>query len=135
MEARIALVTLLTDYVPGMVKFYREVLGFEVLSDLGEYVELKNDGVRFSICDRSIMLKATGDPSYLQAATGQAVELAFPCETPDAVDTAYQRAIEHGAKPVQPPSTMPWGQRTAFFGDPEGYIHEFFSDLPKQSSE
>jgi len=134
MKTRIALITLLTDYVPGMVKFYREVLGFEILTDLGEYVELKNEGVRFSICDRSIMLKATGNDSYLKAASGQAVELAFPCQTPDEVDSAYQRAVEQGAKPIQGPATMPWGQRTAFFADPEGNIHEFFSDLPKQNS-
>ncbi len=132
MKPQIALITLLTDYVPGMVKFYRDVLGFDILSDMGEYVELKCEGVRFAICDRSIMLKATGHPSYLQAAAGQAVELAFPCETPEEVDLAYDQAVAHGAKPVKAPASMPWGQRTAFFADPEGYIHEFFSDLPQQ---
>lgn len=134
MKPEIALITLLTDYVPGMVHFYRDVLGFEVLSDMGEYTELKNAGVRFAICDRSIMLKATDHPSYLQGATGQAVELAFPCSTPEEVDLAYDKAVSLGAKPVKAPASMPWGQRTAFFADPEGYIHEFFSDLPKQNT-
>jgi len=30
---------------------------------------------------------------------------------------------------------MPWGQRTAFFEDPEGYIHEIFSELPTLAEE
>jgi uncharacterized glyoxalase superfamily protein PhnB len=47
------------------------------------------------------------------------------------VDASYARVLEGGTKPVQPPASMPWGQRTAFFADPEGYIHELFSELPQ----
>ncbi len=131
MKPQIALITLLTDYVPGMVAFYRDVLGFEVDVNMGEYVALKNEGVRFAICDRNVMLEATGHESYTTGATGQAVELAFPCESPEEVDKMYEKVIEKGAKPIKAPASMPWGQRTAFFADPEGYIHELFSDLPK----
>jgi lactoylglutathione lyase len=131
MNGKIALITILTDYVPGMVKFYQDALGFKVKVDMGEYVELENDTVRFAICDREIMLKATNHESYRIGTTGQAFELAFPCDTPDEVDQAYANIVARGAKPIQPPASMPWGQRTAFFADPEGYIHELFSELPK----
>jgi len=135
LKPKIALITLLTDYVPGMVKFYRDVLGFKIRNDMGEYVELINDGVRFAICDRSIMLKATNHEDYLKGASGQAVELAFGCDSPEEVDKVYEMLIAGGAKGVQSPATMPWGQRTAFFADPEGYIHEVFSDLPTAAEE
>jgi uncharacterized glyoxalase superfamily protein PhnB len=131
MKPQIALVTILTDFVPNMLAFYRDVLGFSVKSNLGEYVELENEGVRFAICDREIMEKATDDESYIYTPHGQAFELAFPCETPEDVDATYTRIIEAGAKAIKPPMTMPWGQRTAFFADPDGYIHEIFSELPK----
>jgi lactoylglutathione lyase len=131
MTGKIALITILTDFVPGMVKFYQEALGFFIKVDMGEYVELENDGVRFAICDREIMLKATNHESYRIGASGQAFELAFPCDSPEEVDRAYSEVVARGGKPIHPPASMPWGQRTAFFADPEGYIHELFSELPK----
>lgn len=131
MKPQIALVTILTDFVPNMLAFYRDVLGFQVKSNLGEYVELENEGVRFAICDREIMEKATDDEIYIYAPHGQAFELAFPCDTPEDVDATYTRIIAGGGKAIKSPTTMPWGQRTAFFADPDGYIHEIFSELPK----
>jgi uncharacterized glyoxalase superfamily protein PhnB len=131
MKAQIALITVLTDHVPGMLQFYRDTLGFKVKVDMGQYVELENEGVRFALCDRIVMAKASAHASYSQPVSGQSFELAFPCETPDDVDASYARVLEGGAKPVQPPASMPWGQRTAFFADPEGYIHELFSELPQ----
>jgi lactoylglutathione lyase len=132
MKANIALITILTDHVPNMLDFYQNALGFKVAVNLGQYVELENEGVRFAICDRDVMVKSIHHESYTRAASGQAFELAFPCDTPDDVDVSYNQLIEHGAKPIQAPASMPWGQRTAFFADPEGYIHEIFSELPKK---
>lgn len=131
MQAKIALITILTDHVPGMVKFYQDALGFQVKLDMGQYVELENEGVRFSICDRDIMEKATQHESYRETHRGQAFELAFPCDTPEDVDLSFARLVQFGAKPIKSPTSTPWGQRTAFFADPEGYIHELFSELPK----
>ncbi len=134
MKPQIALITLLTDHVPGMVTFYRDVLGFEVDVDMGEYVSLKNEGVRFAICDRNIMLEATAHESYTIGASGQAVELAFQCDSPAEVDQMYEKITSKGARGIKAPASMPWGQRTAFFSDPEGYIHEIFSDISKQAT-
>lgn len=43
--------------------------------------------------------------------------------------------LANGAVAVQPPDDMPWGQRTAFFADPDGNIHELFADLPAEKTE
>jgi catechol 2,3-dioxygenase-like lactoylglutathione lyase family enzyme len=128
MIGKIALVTVLTDDVPEMVAFYRDVLGFAVQTELDGYVEMAHDGVRFSICSRETMTEATGDASYAEAKHGQAFELAFPVATFDAVDAAYAAVVAQGARGVKGPALMPWGQRTAFFADPEGNIHEVFAD-------
>lgn len=129
MKPTIALLTILTDYVPDMVNFYTRVLGFKEKLNMGKYVELENEGVRFAICDREIMLKATRDKAYLKTPDGQAFELAFPCDTPDDVDLSYEFVVKNGAKPIQSPASMEWGQRTAFFADPDGNIHELFSEI------
>ncbi len=127
LPSRIALITIWTDVVPPMKRFYREILGFPVKNDLGDYVEFESPGVRFAICKRAVM--AGHSPEFTKPANGQTFELAFPCETPAAVDAAYTELTSLGAAGIAPPQDMPWGQRTALFADPDGNIHEFFAEL------
>lgn len=124
---RVALITVWTDDVDRMKRFYRDVLGFPVKNDLGEYVELESTGVRFAICRRGIM--ADHSVEFTKPANGQAFELAFPCEEPAQVDEAFKRMTELGATAIASPQDMPWGQRTALFADPDGNIHEVFAPL------
>lgn len=129
MKAQISLITILTNDVPKMRKFYQQTLGFPVKTDMDSYVEFESQGVRFSICTRQTLSEATGGhESFSVQARGQSFELAFPCESADDVATSYRDVVAKGATPIQEPATMPWGQTTAFFADPEGNIHELFSD-------
>jgi len=127
----IALITILTDDVPRLSAFYRDVLHFEVKQDLGVYVEFHSDGVRFAVCARSVLHQASGHSSFTETHQGQAFELAFPCREPAEVDRVYAEIVAQGASPVHAPADMPWGQRTALFADPDGNIHEIFADLPQ----
>ncbi len=106
-------------------------MGFEVRDDMGEYVEFDSEGVRFAVCSRATMESATGDASYKEPRTGQSFELAFEVQGTDALDELFAELVAKGAKAVQAPETMPWGQRTAFFADPDGNIHELFTELPE----
>ena len=132
MNGKIALITILTDNVPPLVQFYQDVLGFKVKTQNGDYVEFHNQDVRFAICSRAVMYEATGHSSYKEAQRGQLFGLAFPCNTVEEVDRTYDKIIEMGAIPIKNPSYMPWNQRTGFFADPEGNVHEVFADLPRQ---
>jgi catechol 2,3-dioxygenase-like lactoylglutathione lyase family enzyme len=129
MHGQIALITILTDDVKRLADFYQSVLGFQILQNLGQYVELVNPGVRFAICARSVMESATGNVAFNEPLSGQCFELAFPVDSADDIDQAYADIIRKGALPIRPPANMPWNQRTAFFADPDGYIHELFADL------
>ena len=130
MQGKIALITILTDNIPAMLRFYRDVLGFQVKSDQGKYVEFENAGVRFAICSRLIMRSVTGHASYRHSKAGQSFELAFPLDIPEEVDHVYADILAKGATPIKAPATMSWGHRTAFFADPDGNIHELFAELP-----
>lgn len=127
MRVEINLITIWADDVERMKTFYTQVLGFEVQSEHGDYVEFHHTGVRFAICSRTVMKgysKAFDEPFK-----GQAFELAFPCDTPEDVDQSFVMLTRKGATPILAPADMPWGQRTAFFADPEGNIHELFAYL------
>jgi len=127
MEAKISLITIWTDRIELMKNFYNSVLGFKIINDLGTYVEFKNEGVRFAICQREVMYDYSKD--YRKRCNGQAFELAFPCSSPEEVDAAYKEMTAKGANPVHPPEDMPWEQRTALFSDPDGNIHEIFAEI------
>lgn len=129
MKAQIALITILTDDVRRLTNFYQLVLGFQLLQYLDQYVELVNPGVRFAICARSIMETATGSADFREPRAGQSFELAFPLDTAAEVDQAYADSLSKGALPICPPADMPWQQRTAFFADPDGNIHELFAEI------
>lgn len=127
MASRVDLVTMWVEVMDPMRRFYRDVLGFLVENDLGSYVEFENTGVRFALCERSVMHGHS--PSFQEPVRGQRFELAFRCGSPADVDEAYRMLVEHGAVGVAPPQDMPWRQRTALFADPEGNIHEVFAEL------
>jgi catechol 2,3-dioxygenase-like lactoylglutathione lyase family enzyme len=131
MRAKIDLISIVSADLPAMRDFYRDVMGFAVQLELGEdYVEFESEGVRFAITTLEIMSDATGGhPGYSRARRGQFFELAFPCDSPDDVDVAYARIVAQGAASIQPPADMPWGQRAAFFADPDGNVHELFASL------
>ena len=130
LQGVVDLITVLANDVPAMVWFYRQVLGFEPISENGGYVEFQHQGVRFAICARSVMAEYTHHPTFQEEKSGQSFELAFLVESLATVDETYIDLLARGAKPISAPENMPWGQRTAFFADPEGYIHEIFANRP-----
>jgi catechol 2,3-dioxygenase-like lactoylglutathione lyase family enzyme/GNAT superfamily N-acetyltransferase len=123
-----ALLTIWTDQLEPMKRFYREVLGLFVKQDHGAFVEFELRSLRFALCERSVM--AGISPAFGQAAAGQRFELAFPCDSAAELDTAWSRLLAWGAVGVAAPADLPWGQRAAFFADPDGNIHELFVDPP-----
>jgi len=127
MKSMISLVTIWTDNIETMKTFYNKALGFKIKNDLGEYVEFENEGVRFAICLRSVMYPYT--EKYKEKSVGQGFELAFPCESVDELDESYTKLLERGAIGIHEPKNMPWNQRTALFSDPDGNIHELFTEL------
>ena len=127
MKGVIGLITILTDDIETMKVFYRDVVGFDVIEDLGNYVEFASEGVRFAICLRWVLLESTGHPSYGEASRGHSFELAFPVGSPDDVDRVYSEIVAKGATPVKEPEMMPWMRKTAFIADPDGNIHEIYS--------
>ncbi len=52
MQGKIALVTILTDDVPRLVAFYRDVLGFAAENPRDDMTEFVSEGVRFAVCNR-----------------------------------------------------------------------------------
>jgi len=119
---------LFVNDMANMIKFYRDVLGFEIKEDLNtSNVYLKKDGTLFLLYGRKDFEKMTNKSyEYVKGLNGHS-ELALYVDTFDEVDIEYDKAISKGATSVLAPTTEPWGQRTCYIADPEGNLIEIGS--------
>ena len=119
---------LLVKDMPTMVRFYRDVLGFEITEgENAENVYLIKDGTLFMLYERKNFEKMTSRKyEYLKGINGH-FEVALYVDTFEDVDLEYAKAIEKGAHAILEPTTEPWGQRTCYIADPEGNLIEIGS--------
>lgn len=119
---------LFVEDMPTMVRFYRDVLGFDITE--GEdavNVYLVKDGTLFMLYERKNFEKMTSRKyEYLKGFNGH-FEIALSVDTFEDVDLTYAKAVAKGARPVLEPTTEPWGQRTCYIADPEGNLIEIGS--------
>ena len=111
-----------------MIKFYRDVLGFEIKEDENtENVYLIKDGTLFLLYGRNNFEKMTGRAyEYTKGVNGH-YEIALRVDNFSEVDSAFEKVVSNGAMPILSPTTEPWGQRTCYVADPEGNLIEIGS--------
>lgn len=119
---------LFVNDMPTMVRFYRDVLGFEITEgENATNVYLIKDGTLFMLYERKNFEKMTSRKyEYIKGFNGH-FEIALYVDTFEDVDAEYQKAIAKGARSVLEPTTEPWGQRTCYIADPEGNLIEIGS--------
>ena len=119
---------IMVDDMAVMVRFYRDVLGFEIKEpEDTSNVFLEKDGTLFLLYRKSDFEKMTNRKfSYCHGINGH-YEIALGVENYAAVDEAYARVTGMGAEGVMEPTTEPWGQRTCYIADPEGNLIEIGS--------
>jgi uncharacterized glyoxalase superfamily protein PhnB len=109
--------------------FYRH-LGLDVADPKGDeaYVEVKANGYRISW--NSIEMVKKLEPSWVPP-KGHRMELAFLCDSPKEVDTAYANLAKAGYAGHKEPWDAFWGQRYAVVVDPDGNHVSIFAPLQK----
>ena len=119
---------LLVNDMGKMIRFYRDVLGFEIKeAEDTSNVYLVKDGTLFLLYGRKDFENMTSRKyEYVKGLNGHS-EIALYVDTFDEVDTAFRDTISKGATPVLEPTTEPWGQRTCYIADPEGNLIEIGS--------
>ena len=112
----------------AMIRFYRDVLGFEIKeAEDTENVYFVKDGTLFLLYGRKDFEALTDKRyEYLKGVNAHS-EMALYVDPFEEVDEQYRNVIENGATSLMEPTTEPWGQRTCFIADPEGNIIEIGS--------
>ena len=128
---------LFVDDMAKMIRFYRDVLGFEIKeAEDSSNVYLVKDGTLFLLYGRSDFVKMTGRSyEYIKGLNGH-FEIALYVDAFDEVDAVFRKAVENGATAVMEPELEPWGQRTCYIADPEGNLIEIASwDKPYEGKD
>jgi uncharacterized glyoxalase superfamily protein PhnB len=94
--------------VERAARFYEEAFGFE------RTYEWKEEG-------RVVYAAHKRGESRLALGEGEGRGGFELCIYVDDVDRTAKRLLELGAPQVKPPEDMPWGERMAYFDDPDGH--------------
>jgi len=121
-------VGLLVKDMPTMIRFYRDVLGFEIReSEDAVNVYLIKDCTLFMLYERkNFEMMTDRQYEYLSGLNGH-FEIALYVDTFEEVDAQYAQILAKGGTSVLPPTMEPWGQRTCYIADPEGNLIEIGS--------
>ena len=119
---------LLVQDMATIIRFYRDVLGFEIAEDENtKNVYLEKDGTLFLLFGRQDFEQLTNSSfDYVQGLNGH-FEIALDVDNYAEVDRVWDEILAKGARPVMPPTTCPWGRRTCYVADPEGNLVEIGS--------
>ena len=119
---------IMVDDMAVMVRFYRDVLGFEIKEEEDTTnVFLEKDGTLFLLYRKTDFEKMTNRRfSYCSGINGH-LEIALSVENYTAVDKVYADVVAAGVVGIMEPTTEPWGQRTCYIADPEGNLIEIGS--------
>jgi catechol 2,3-dioxygenase-like lactoylglutathione lyase family enzyme len=105
--------------MPTSVRFYRDVLGFEVVHTTTPREGDQFDWGLLRLNDTELMLNTTyeQDDRPARIAAHRDTCLYFSC--PD-VDGAYRHLQAHGVE-AEEPKIVPWGSKQCYLRDPDGY--------------
>lgn len=110
--------------MPASVRFYRDVLGFEIVEtsardgDQFDWGLLRLNGTELMLNTAYEADDRPGSPDHERMALHRDVCLYFGC--PD-VDAAYEHLAAHGID-VEPPKVAPYGMKQLYVADPDNYL-------------
>ncbi|MFI9388128.1 VOC family protein [Kutzneria sp. NPDC052558] len=119
-----ASVRLITDDVARLVTFYEQATGIPARWATDQFAELVTASCTLAIGGAQTM--ALFSPSAAVPAANRSAIIEFRVSD---VDAEHARLTTLAPEIVQPPTTMPWGNRSLLFRDPDGNLVNFFTPV------
>ncbi len=117
-------IRVITTDINGLIEFYKQVTGMPIVQYTPEFAELQTPTATLAIGSTET-LQAFGGKNVAQASQNRSAIIEFMVED---VDKDYERLADF-LQPyiVQKPVTMPWGNRSLLFRDPDGNLVNLFT--------
>jgi catechol 2,3-dioxygenase-like lactoylglutathione lyase family enzyme len=120
---------IITADLPRLVGFYERITGIAVTMYTEDFGELVTPASTLAM-GSTRTLKLFGD-DVARPADNRTAILEFRVAD---VDAEYKRLADAiGASLVQKPTTMPWGNRSLLFRDPDGNLINFFTPVTAEA--
>ena len=125
-----ASIRIITDDLDRLVSFYEQLTGVTAERPAPPFAELVLPSTTLAIGhSQTVGLFGAGSA---RAADNHSVIIEFRV---DDVDTEYARLKTLVSEWVQEPTTMPWGNRSILFRDPDGNLVNLFTPVTKEAIE
>ena len=120
----LASIRIITAQINNLVAFYEQVTGLSAKHYTENFAELQTETATLAIGSTETLQFFGGD-AVAQAAQNKTAIIEFNVEN---VDEVYDR-VSVLLQPylVQKPTTMPWGNKSLLFRDPDGNLVNFFT--------
>ena len=123
-------VRIITANVNGLVKFYEHVTGMPVVQYTPDFAELQTQFATLAIGSTNTLQFFGGD-EVAKAAQNRSVIIEFKV---DDVEKDYERLAGYLQNYiVQKPTTMPWGNKSLLFRDPDGNLVNLFTPVTPEA--
>jgi predicted enzyme related to lactoylglutathione lyase len=125
-----ASIRIITDDLDRLVSFYEQATGVTAERPAPPFAEFVLPAVTLAIGhSQTVELFGVGSA---RAADNHSVIIEFRVED---VDAEYARLAPIVSDWVQAPTTMPWGNRSILFRDPDGNLVNFFTPVTDSATE
>ena len=115
---------IITADVERLVAFYERITGLAARRYSPDFAEIATPAGLLAIGSEALTAKVQGGAAI--AAANRSVILEFRVAD---VDKTFADLADVIGEPVQPPTTMFWGNRSLLFRDPDGNLVNFFTPV------
>ncbi len=117
-------IRIITADVKSLVKFYEQVTDMPVVQYTDDFAELQTKSATLAI-GSTRTLQFFGGDEVAKAAQNRTAIIEFMV---DDVEKDYEKLADFlQSYIVQKPTTMPWGNKSLLFRDPDGNLVNFFT--------
>jgi predicted enzyme related to lactoylglutathione lyase len=121
-------IRIITADIKRLVQFFEDAMKLSARWSTEDFAEIASNSFTIAIgSTRTLSLFGQG---VAQAAGNKSVIIEFLVEN---VDEDYERIKDLTSEIVQKPTTMPWGNRSLLFRDPDGNLINFFTPVSPEA--
>ena len=122
-------IRIITADIKRLARFYEQMTGISVRMYTEDFGELKTPACTLAIGSTRTLQLFGGDVA--RPADNHTAIIEFRV---DDVDAEYRKLVDEiGDSLVQEPTTMPWGNRSLLFRDPDGNLVNFFTPVSAEA--